>query len=359
MYKKNVALLIGSLSARAGSERVVIDSANHLSSKGHNVYIFVCGNVEAKYEICERVTVLTLTEAIPECKLKQVLWYPIYIYKLNKLCVKYNIGLIISHWTKLSICLPLVKKNVIKWAHEHQNDKLLANWLKYIKQKTYTKIDYLTVLNQSERELSHGKYNQNVGIIPGYVSNEFRLTNHNKEKCQTLLFVGRLVDEKQPILLLNLLKKTNFMKNNWKLCMIGDGYLRPDVEKEISNYFDGRVTLLPSRSLLDYYRQCESILITSKTEGFGLTIVEAMSQRCIPISFDCDFGPRNIIEDGVDGFLCNGEDEFINKVNYLFQAPLDELDDIRNKALIKSSLYSQNKILELWHTSLNGLFDEL
>ncbi|PHZ58341.1 hypothetical protein CRG86_009685 [Photobacterium leiognathi] len=56
-------------------------------------------------------------------------------------------------------------------------------------------------------------------------------------------------------------------------------------------------------------------MIASKTEGFGLTIIEAMSQKCIPISFDCDFGPRNIINNNVDGFLCEDERAYLNKIN--------------------------------------------
>lgn len=359
MYKKNIALLIGSLNDRAGSERVVIDSANYLSSKGKRVYIFVCGDVKPKFKLCDTIKVISLTDSIPDTKIKQLFWYPIYIYNLIKACNKYEIKMVISHWTKLSICLPLLNNKIITWAHEHQNDKLLAGWLKCLKKLSYKNIDYLSVLNQSEFDSSLGKYNNNVGIIPGYVSHEFSLACEKLEKRKKLLFVGRLVDEKQPVLLLELLEKTNFMTNDWQLVMIGDGYLRSELENKIFNNFNNKVTLLSARELVEYYRECNSILITSKTEGFGLTIIEAMSQQCIPISFDCDYGPRNIITDSVDGFLCKNESDFINKVNLFFDMLPNELNQMRADALIKSNQYSQDKILTLWNTTLDGLFDEL
>lgn len=46
----------------------------------------------------------------------------------------------------------------------------------------------------------------------------------------------------------------------------------------------------------------------SETEGMPLTLIEAMSRGCVPISYDIRYGPRDIIRDGVDGFLVESGD---------------------------------------------------
>ncbi|PHZ58340.1 glycosyltransferase [Photobacterium leiognathi] len=188
-----MALLIGSLKDRAGSERVVVDSANYLS-QFYDVYIFVCGDTRSKYIVDDSVDVISLTESIPNTKIGQLFWYVKYIRALRKKCKELDIELIISHWTKLSICLCFLNKNLITWAHEHQNDKLLPSWLIYLKRYVYPKLDYLTVLNKSEASISNELYNSNIGIIPGYVSEEFSHILCGEKKNQ-LLFIGRLVDE--------------------------------------------------------------------------------------------------------------------------------------------------------------------
>jgi len=51
------------------------------------------------------------------------------------------------------------------------------------------------------------------------------------------------------------------------------------------------------------------MLLTSSHEGFGLVLVEAMAAGCLPIAYDIEYGPADIINHGVDGFLVPRADE--------------------------------------------------
>lgn len=50
-------------------------------------------------------------------------------------------------------------------------------------------------------------------------------------------------------------------------------------------------------------------MLTSRTEGFGLVVVESMGRGCIPICYDISYGPKDIITDGVNGFLVRQNDK--------------------------------------------------
>ena len=57
--------------------------------------------------------------------------------------------------------------------------------------------------------------------------------------------------------------------------------------------------------------QASVFAFTSLFEGFGLVLVEALSCGLPIVSFDTKYGPRDIIRDGVDGFLVENRDEKI------------------------------------------------
>ena len=58
----------------------------------------------------------------------------------------------------------------------------------------------------------------------------------------------------------------------------------------------------------EWYRHAVCFVLTSRTEAFSMTLVEAMVHGCPVISFDCDFGPREIIDDSRNGILIDDGD---------------------------------------------------
>ena len=57
-----------------------------------------------------------------------------------------------------------------------------------------------------------------------------------------------------------------------------------------------------------WYRNAKCFVSTSLSESWGNVIVEAMSQGCPVVAFDCDYGPREIITDGLNGLLVKTND---------------------------------------------------
>lgn len=100
-------------------------------------------------------------------------------------------------------------------------------------------------------------------------------------------------------------------RGDWKLKIIGEGGDLGKLQKLADELGIMDCVELPgySSDVAGEMRRASIFAMTSLFEGFGLVIVEAMSCRLPVVSFDTKYGPRDIIRDGVDGFLVENRDE--------------------------------------------------
>ncbi len=111
-----------------------------------------------------------------------------------------------------------------------------------------------------------------------------------------------------------------------------------------------------TKDVIKAYTSGSIYLMTSRFEGFGLVLLEAMQCGLPCIAFDCPYGPSEIIEDGVTGFLIpyNNDALFIEKLTYLIEHP--EIRQRMGEAAIKSAKrYDKNLIMNQWKELLTTL----
>ena len=90
-------------------------------------------------------------------------------------------------------------------------------------------------------------------------------------------------------------------------------------------------------------------VLSSRSEGFPMVLLEAMSQGLPAVSFDCPTGPAEIIEDGRTGFLVPAGD-----VDALGEAILELIRDESKRrrfgaaAAERAEDYSPGRIGALW-----------
>lgn len=193
---------------------------------------------------------------------------------------------------------------------------ILKNSYKIVAISSYTK-------KQLEEIIGHEKYK--IEVIPYGVKIDEKVNFCEKENI--VLFVGRLVERKGVDYLIKAMK---FVKNDYKLYIIGDGYKKSELEDlvrkeklfERVNFFG----FVADKELIEYYKKSKIFVLPAihdkngDTEGLGMVLVEAIINGTVSIGTNVG-GIVDIIEDGVTGLLVKEKDEkeLSEKINYLLK----------------------------------------
>lgn len=184
-----------------------------------------------------------------------------------------------------------------------------VNWLKNIFARFWSRdlvshlqrLDRLVVLTDKDREAWTEL--QHVEVIPDPLSFTPRSVSPLSEK--RVIAVARYSHEKGIDLLLHAWAQVEKQTAGWRLDVYGDGD-RTYYERLIDEFSIDRERCRLHGRTNDVEREyCNSsiFVLSSRFEGFGLVIVEAMSCGLPVVAFDCPWGPRSIIKDGEDGLL--------------------------------------------------------
>ena len=89
-------------------------------------------------------------------------------------------------------------------------------------------------------------------------------------------------------------------EKDWRLTIVGDGHLREELETMARNLNLPRVEFAGYQSdPSPYFARAKILAFPSRREGWGLVLVEAMANGCVPVAFDSYGSVHDIIEDGV------------------------------------------------------------
>lgn len=187
--------------------------------------------------------------------------------------------------------------------------------------KKVRQLDRFVVLTEYDRQA--WQEIPRVDVIPNPLPFYPRIISSIRKK--RVISVGRYFDEKGYDLLLqswSLVEKAN---PEWELIIFGEGN-RPYYERIAASLGLDLNRCILNDSISDVekeYLQSSVFVCTSRFEGFGMGIIEAMACGLPVVAFDCLWGPRSIITDGEDGLLVeNGNiGKMAETLNSLLQDP--------------------------------------
>jgi glycosyltransferase involved in cell wall biosynthesis len=179
---------------------------------------------------------------------------------------------------------------------------------------------------------------------------------YSKLDFKHVIFVGRYTGQKGISELFRIWEIVYRWHPDWHLDLYGDGKV-----DEIPYRKEERMNIKihvhkPDSDIFSRYLESSVFVLTSLYDPFGLVMPEAMSCGLPVVAFDCPSGLAQIITDGVDGFLIKNRDvdAFAEKLCLLIENP--QLRMMMGKAAIQSSQrYSAERIMPQWI----NLFDEL
>ena len=322
MKKKKILFVYYHLFKAGGVSKVMTNLANELVEDGYDVEILIMtSNTNTFYPLNEKIKIHHIDTfshwswSICEFNKKYLNFSKIdninaYIYHigiflmlknwLNKKHQEYDT--IVSCWYKLSTIIGLFNKKIaqktIAW--EHIDHGVGGVIYRDTLRKYYKTLKGIVCINTPS--ITYYEQFNKTFFIPNIIGEPFDnkpfIQPENKENI--ISFVGRLEKDKNVSELLEIISETE-IPHDWKLQIIGDGIERTKLEKFVKDknltnivHFIGTKTTDEISKLLD---KSKIFVLTSLKEGLPTVLIEAMFSSNILISYNCNHGPSDIINE--------------------------------------------------------------
>lgn len=308
------------LAVWGGIERVLSDKMNYLVQEyGYEVYVVTAdqGNHPIPFPLDERIRVKDLA----------IRFHQQYKYRGIRRLLKYW-ELERLYRNRLKSYISIIKPDVISCIRDgytsnvleikgttpvifeshamyrdvvYENSTLSHHFIIYLKRRHFKKLNMLVALTQGDAN-DWKRVCRHVCVIPNIVHlNDSG--NYSLCKSKNVVFAGRFDLQKDHASMLDVWSIVQKRHPDWVLEMYGNGESKTFYEQEVARK-NLNIQIHPAvRDIFEKYKNASMLVMTSLYEPFGLVLAEAMSCGIPVIAFDCPYGPADIINDGVDGFL--------------------------------------------------------
>lgn len=298
--------------------------------------------------------------------------------KLVKYCNKEQIDVVVVHhggrscniiYINLRKKLPSVKfvrylhGSFDKYTYGNSSNKLKNFLIKRTMKKALNMSDLLIFISkavQKSFESSFDIKNINKVVIYNGIGRQFYDNlDLSKKENNRIVYVGRLVKLKGVDILIKAFKLVNNELHNTLLTIVGDGQEREKLEHLVKTLnIEDKVKFTGIKTNVKDYLDKSKIFVYPSIceEGFGISVVEAMSRGCIPIAFNKG-GLPEVIEDEKNGYIVNqtSEQKLAEKIIQCLQQ--DESKIIQN-AIQGAKDFSIDKMVQQFEKNMKILFDD-
>ncbi|CAN7448964.1 glycosyltransferase family 4 protein [Cupriavidus necator] len=309
--RRHICFLTGTLNAMAGAERMTATIANALADLGHHVTILSLWDAASQFPLHPRVRHEALYAQRPSFKRA----YFATVAGIRRHCTAHRIDVLVQVDTMLELfVLPAtlgLGLHHIAWEHCHFDEDLGKPARKVARRLAAQFCRQVVVLTERDRRrwLEALRPRSEVVGLPNPLP--FPMPAEPAPRMQkTVLAMGRLVPAKGFDILLRAWQKVAEAEPEWQLVIHGEGEERPALTALI-----GQLQLQDRASLpgicqdpAQAYGHASVFCLSSRYEGFGLVLIEAMAFGLPIVSTDCETGPRELLVPGQDALVVPADD---------------------------------------------------
>ena len=240
-------------------------------------------------------------------------------------------------------------KPILVFHNAHKVDGEVKNSYKYALNNSDKVAKYYLLTHSQKRDIQE-EFNiedEKFTIIPHFIEKSHKVA----EKKDQFVYLGRFNEQKQVPHIIKSFKKFNEYGFDTKLVLYGgtDDKEKNEIKSLVKEY-----NLENYVEIHDFtndpglaFRESLASLLTSKFEGFALTVMESISENCPTISYDINYGPSEIIVNGENGYLikANDIDAFAKAMIKIKKHPLYNVEN-KKELSYKSAVNNLDNLLK-------------
>lgn len=371
-----VMFILKAMAMKAGTERVMCDKINWLSEHGHKIVVVTYEQGEHPLSFSMNPDVKHVDLDVRFFKLCSVPFY-YRIWKFRKMKALFSTRLqevvddnapdmivTTTYSLKVSkeICGVRTKAKRVLESHsacfsvgkeyDFRNHVIMKYVARFIDKFYFCNADLydkLIVLTEGDKR-DWKQYARRIQTIPNpltYYPEKVPL----KDSFSRIISVGRLTYQKGFDMLIDAFAIIAETYPYWHIDIYGDGEDKENLLNQIKKYnLQNRVKICsPTDNIYQEYMHSDFYVLSSRYEGYPLVLIESMSCGTPCVAFNCKYGPKDAIKDGINGLLVRNGDiqDLAVKIEWMISHKKERLE-MGQKARLAAVRYKKDQVMKEW-----------
>ena len=361
-----ICFLLGGFQGNGGIGRVTSILVNQLC-QDHGLEIHTISYLQDQrpmlYDVKPAVHTHVLYTA--PCSMTKAMVFHHAIHKVRAILMEEKIDLLIAcgalYYPLAIMACKKTKAKSICWEHTNPATSSDYKFQNLCRRYAVGKCSHFVVLTKSAEQYYKQHFpacKNKITQIYNPIAEGVAMSKQYNSDSRKIISVGRLSYPKNFERLISIAARILPQYPDWLWDIYGDGELKDSLQGLIDkNKLGAQLTLKGQvTDLYDRYSKYAFMVMTSRYEGFPMSLIEGAANRLPLISFDISTGPNEIISDGKNGYLVDpaSDDYIVERIQNLIENPTLR-SAMSEEAYRTKDAYAIERILEQW----NNLFKEL